>query len=147
MEIFMKLIIITRLIFFLATTSSLAQLENKLELAVKAENFQALLLPIICNQDLNLCRHLINDLKFSGQIEPTIMSGNFSKSVCKKLAQEGYGLTLFIKETADSVDWALYDNFAQDNLVSKSLNKKQGLPKLAHQIVDGLWPILFSQNS
>jgi Tol biopolymer transport system component len=143
----MNQISMARILFLLLTTFSWAQVENKLELAVKADTFQALLLPIICNQDSILSDQLVTDLKFSGQIEPTIMSGNFSKSVCKKLAQEGYGLTLFIKETADSVDWALYDNFAQDNLVSKSLNKKQELPKLAHQIIDGLWPILFSQNS
>jgi Tol biopolymer transport system component len=142
-----KQILIPQLLCFLLTTLCFAQVENKLELAIKAETFQALLLPIICNQDSDLCKQLVKDLRFSGQIEPTMMSGNFSKSVCKKLAQEGYGLTLFIKETAESVDWALHDNFARENLVSKSLSKKQSASQLAHQINDGLWPILFSQNS
>lgn len=123
------------------------QNENKLEMAVTAETFQALLLPIICSHESSLCQQLYADLKFSAQIEPTIIPGKFSKKIIKKLSQEGLGLTLFIKELDDSVEWALYDNFAQENLISKSFKKNQPVQEIAHQISDCLWPVLFSQKS
>jgi Tol biopolymer transport system component len=133
-----------KLLFFLIVNLYCVQSEQKLELSVQADSFNAMPLPIIINQNSDLINQVVFDLKFSGQIEPIIIEGKFSKSTIKEMVKQGHGLTLFLKDIDSQIEWALHDNFAGQNLLSKSAKKKLDL---AHQIVDQVWPILFSQKS
>ena len=126
-------------LFFLLHSTN----EHKLTLDISAKEYMAMPLAIVADKNSELVDGIVYDGKISGQLDPLFFAKKLSNSTLNYLADNGYGLTLFIREKGDLVEWALYDTFSAEILISKKSNNKVALQ---HEIMNGIWPILFNKN-
>ena len=129
---------------FFINAEQVSSLDQKIALAITAQDYMAMPLPIVSLEDSLLVKKIIKDAAFTGQLNPIYLKQKLAKSTIENLANQGYGLAIFVRQNGKDVEWSLYDNFSNTALISKKTELKDGLE---HEIMDQIWPILFNNAS